>query len=213
MKRAIALGSFLFTVGSMGVGTARAATAWDEATKGDLSNDGLSPTAVVVGLGSNRVLGTTGNSGQGIDRDYFKLTVPTGMALTSIQLLSNTAVSGGVSFIGMQAGPQLTVTPSGGGSENLIAWGHYGNDLIGTDLLPLIELTAAHPLPSGVYSVWVQDTGGPASYGFDFVLSAVATAATPAPALPPWAALLLAGSLALGFFVTAGQSRKRLGFA
>jgi hypothetical protein len=50
------------------------------------------------------------------------------------------------------------------------------------------------PLQAGTYSVWVQDTGGPATYGFDF---GVTSSVVP---LPP--ALLLMGSslLALGGF-------------
>jgi hypothetical protein len=40
----------------------------------------------------------------------------------------------------------------------LIAQGHYGNDQINTDLLPQIKLASTPiPLPSGTYSVWVQD--------------------------------------------------------
>jgi len=138
------------------------------------------------------VLGLTGDHGQGVDRDYFKFTVPAGSTLTAIKLLPNTAVSGGVSFLGMQSGPQLTVTPSGGGQEQLIVLGHYGNDLINMDLLPeLKRSTTKIPLPSGTYSVWVQDTGGPAEYGLDFVISAPAAAAMPAPSSPWWGLLML----------------------
>ena len=170
--------------------TAHAATVWDEASNGDFSNDGLTPTPLVSAVGSNVILGATGNSGQGVDRDYFKFTVPTGAALTSIFLLPNTSVSGSVSFIGVQPGPELTVTPSGVGVERLLALGHYGSDQIGTDLLPAIEIGSTRPLPSGTYSVWVQDTGGPASYGFDFVMRSLPPAA-PVPAVSEWGVLLL----------------------
>src|SRR5262245_43690199 len=83
---------------------AHAATMWNEAVSGDLSNDGLAPTALTMNLGSNQVLGFTGNSGQGINPDYFKFTVPANAALTSITLLGNTSISGSVSFIGIAAG-------------------------------------------------------------------------------------------------------------
>lgn len=193
MKPSIVLQSL--AVGVLGVSTAHAATVWNEAQNGDLSNDGLSPTSLSVAPGSNVVMGLTGNSGSGIDRDYFKLTVPPGSTLTAIKLLPNTAVSGGVSFIGIQAGPQLTVSPSGAGQENLIALGHYGNDLIGSDILPEIKKSTTQiPLPSGTYSVWVQDTGGPAEYGFDFMISAPVTTAA-APSLPWWGLMLLASAL------------------
>src|SRR5262245_41633057 len=91
---------------------------WDEAVNGDFSNNGLSPTAVLVDVGHNTILGATGNSGQGIDRDYFTFTVPGGTRLTSITLLDSTTISGGASFIALQAGPQLTVSTGGAGVEN-----------------------------------------------------------------------------------------------
>lgn len=192
-------------VGVLGASTAHAATVWDEAQNGDLSGNGIAPTALTVAPGSNVVNGTTGDHGQGVDRDYFKFTVPAGSTVTAIELLSNSSVSGGVSFIGMQPGPQITVTPSGGGAEQLIALGHYGNDQINTDLLPAIKLGRPGPLPSGTYSVWVQDTGGPADYGFDFVLSSPA-AATAAPSLPGWGLLALGTLLGSILCIRAGRA-------
>ena len=209
MKLGLILSCFAI-FGAMGVATAHAATIWDEAVSGDLSNDGLSPTPLAMGIGSNQVVGTTGNSGQGTDRDYFKFTVPAGAALTKILLLPNTAVSGSVSFMGVQPGPQLTVTPSGGGAELLICLGHYGGDQIGTDLLPSIKVGTPGPLPSGTYSVWVQDTGGPASYGFDFVTASVVGSAN-APALPIWGVVLLGGLLALIYSCRASLLGQRHG--
>ena len=64
---------------------------------------------------------------------------------------------------------------------------HYGTDLIGSNLLT--SLTTSGSLPSGIYSVWVQETGGPVEYGFDFEL-------TPVP-LPAAAPLLLSGLLGM----------------
>jgi hypothetical protein len=177
-----------------------ASVIWDEASSGDLSNDGLAPTSLVVGNGSNIILGTTGNAGQGIDRDYFSFTVPTGTALTSLMLLGNTSVSGGSSFIAIQAGSQLTVSPTGAGVENLLGFAHYSNDQIGADLLPFVTIGFTGPVPSGTYSVWVQDTGGPATYGFDFVV-------TPVP-LPGTAALLLSALLGVSMF---GLNRSNAG--
>jgi hypothetical protein len=151
-------------------------------------------------MGANRILGSTGNGGQGVDRDYFRIIVPAGAALTSIMLLDNTSVSGGVSYIGIQAGPQVTVTTTGGGAENLIGSGHYGNDQIGADLLPSIKLGPPGPYAAGTYSVWVQDTGGPATYGFDFVIGPAAGGNARVPALPGWGMVLLAALLATAFW-------------
>jgi hypothetical protein len=56
---------------------------------------------------------------------------------------------------------------------DLIGFAHYSNDQIGTDMLPSIIFGFTGALSSGTYSLWVQDTGGPASYGFDFGVTAV----------------------------------------
>ena len=159
---------------------------WDESANGDLSNSGLTPTSLTLSPGSNQILGSTGDGGQGVDRDYFTFTLSQGQALTSIRLLGNTFVSGSFSFIGIQAGPQLTVLPSGAGGNLLLGWTHYAMGDIGTDLLPVIAPSGA--LSAGTYSVWVQDTGGPATYGFDLGV-------TPAPVPLPPSLLLIASSL------------------
>src|SRR5262249_11662560 len=92
---------------ALAVSGARAGTIWDESVNGDFSGDGLTPTSLTATIGHNTVLGTTGNGGQGVDQDYFRFTVPTGALLTGIFLLDNTFVSGGSSFAGMEAGPQV----------------------------------------------------------------------------------------------------------
>ncbi len=177
--------------------TAQAATAWDEAVQGDFANNGLAPTAVAVSAGHNLVLGTTGNAGSGVDRDYFRFTIPVGSELSALWLQPGTSVSGGSSFLGIQAGPQLTVTPTGGGIEAFYGFGHYDNSQIGSDILVTLVGPAKAPIPAGTYSFWVQDTGGPASYALDFVI----TSAVPEPAS--------ALSLALGLLALGGRACRR----
>ena len=191
MKPGHVLRRLAIAAACIGTVTSHAATMWDEAGNGDLSNDGLSPTPLVITMGYNRVLGTTGNGGQGIDRDHFTFTVPTGAKIASITLLDNTFVSGSVSFVGISAHPTVT-------AENLMGSMHYGTDLIGTDILPAMGITGG--LPSGTYSVWVQETGGLVTYGFDFAMAASATV----PTLPGWGVILLGMLLA---FVMWRQSR------
>lgn len=169
--------------------------AYDEATAGDLSNLGASPTSVSVAAGANLILGTTGNSGAGIDLDYFTVTVPVGMKLIALTVQPGTTVLGGLSFIGVQSGSQLTVPPSGGSAAGLLGWTHYGPADIGSDILPRIgsgfgASGFSGPLSAGSYSFWVQDTGfGTASYGFDLNMAAVPES--------PIALLLTAGLAAL----------------
>jgi hypothetical protein len=126
--------------------------------------------------------GTVGNAGSGIDRDYFTFTVPAGKTLSAIMVTNNTNVSGGSSFIAIQQGSQVTTTITGGGIENLLGYTHYGNDVVDTDLLPTLVPSANGSLASGTYSIWVQETGGPATYGFDFVFATTPnTTAVPLP--------------------------------
>ena len=99
---------------------------------------------------------------------------------------------GGDSFIAIQAGPQVTMLPNGGGEANLLGYMHYGPEHMGTDLLPLLIFGYSGPLTSGPYTIWIQETAGVVNYGLDFEL-------TPVP-LPGAAWLLvsgLAGALAL----------------
>jgi hypothetical protein len=200
MRREIAMGrklaaEILATLVLGGSVAAHAAVAWDEAGSGDLSDNGLSPTAVPLALGLNQVIGTMGNDGSGVDRDYFAITVPPGARLASVKLLDNTFVSGGSSFIALQSGPQVTVPTSGAGAtETLMGYTHYDNSYVGFDLLPNLVFPQHGPVPlaSGTYSIWIQETGGPASYGLEFEIVPGPGAPTASvPTLPEWGLLLL----------------------
>lgn len=163
---------------------AQAVVVWNEAVNGDLSNAGLAPTAVALSPGFNDVLGTSGRlvAGGAVDRDYFTIVVPAGNFLNSIKLLPGSAGVGplGTSFLGLQAGPQVTVATTATTASGLLGWWHYGAADIGTDLLPLMATPNngssgfSVPLAAGSYSFWVQDTGvGSATYGFELGVSAV----------------------------------------
>ena len=179
---------------------AQAATAWDEAVTGDLANVGTSPTGVSLGLGSNLVRGTTGRSAAGVvDRDYFTFTLPVGWQLDSLTMLPGTTFLGpsGLGFIGVQAGTQVTVNPTGGSATGLLGWWHYNVNDMGTDFLPSVGAGPGASgfvgsLPAGSYAFWIQETGtGSAAYNFDFGVSAVPEAST--------SLLLMAGLAALSF--------------
>lgn len=173
-----------------------ATTAWDESVSGDFANSGLAPTVVSLVPGSNLVRGFTGRSGT-VDRDYFRFELPAGWQLDTLTVLPGSTFLGvsAASFIAVQAGPQVTVNPTGGSAAGLLGWVHYSENDIGTDILGLMGIGPGStgfvtPLPAGSYSFWVQDTGsGVAEYRFDFSVSVV-----PEPAS---GALLLAGGLAL----------------
>jgi hypothetical protein len=177
-------------------GLARGSVIYDESISGDLSNSGLAPTALIVALGSNEVFGTTGKNANTliIDRDYFTFAVPQGMLLAGITVLPGTQTLGplGDSFIGMEAGPRVTVLTSATTAAGLLGWDHYDTGDIGNNILP--DMGAAglgatgftSPLPAGTYSFWVQEASvGTVSYGFDFTVTA-------APEPKSWT-MLLAG--------------------
>ena len=166
---------------------ANAAMAWDESVNGDFSGNGLAPTLLTLNAGSNQIIGSTGSG----DLDYFTFELSAGQTLTSLRVLSNTLVSGQFSFLGVQAGPQVTVSPSGAGSQALLGWTHYATGDAGLDVL--VRITPSAVLPAGQYSVWLQDTGGPADYGFDFGVTS-----TPAVPLPPSFLLMASTLLGLG---------------
>jgi len=155
------------------------AIAYQESASGDLSNNRLIPTAVTLEVGSNEIHGSTGSNGS-IDLDYFTVNIPTGFQLASITVLGDTAAGGSFSFIGIQAGNQITVLPNGGSAAGLLGWWHYSNGDIGTDIfdnmgIPSFGSTGfTPPLPAGAYAFWIQDFNpGVSPYGFDLNVAAV----------------------------------------
>lgn len=153
---------------------------YNEAVSGDFSNSGLNPTPLgSLTLGSNQTLGTTGRGSTGMDRDYFTFNVPSGYELTSLTELSGT-ISGGVSFIGLQAGSQVTVPTNANSAAGLLGWTHYSPNDINSDILPRMSVPSfgssgfTIPLGAGDYSLWIQDfNSGQFPYGFQFGVQAV----------------------------------------
>jgi hypothetical protein len=155
-------------------------TVYNESVSGDLSNNGLAPTLLTVSQGSNDVYGTTGKSAAGvIDRDYFTFIVPEGMELAAITVLPGTTTLGpdGESFIGIESGPQVTISTAATTAAGLLGWDHYSTGDINVNILPLMGMGAGAtgftgPLPAGQYSFWVQEASvGSVNYGFDFTVS------------------------------------------
>jgi hypothetical protein len=175
---------------------ARAAIVYEESVYGDFSGNGLEPTSISVGAGSNRIFGSSGRVGFDPDRDYFTVTIPDGYAFVALVELAGTTVNDQISFLGIQAGPQVTVPTSSVTATGLLGWVHYPAASVDTDILAAVGAGAAGatgftpPLPAGDYAFWIQDTGdGVASYGFDIVI------ALPEPGV---AAALLLACLSLG---------------
>ncbi len=167
---------------------AQPASGWNEAVNGDLSTVGPSPTLVsLLAGGVTNVIGTTGASIAGVvDRDYFTVNVPAGFELSSLSVLPGTQPLGSVGFIAVMQGSSFTVSPTSFSAVGLLGFALYGENDIGTDILPAMGIDTGigqtgftPPLPAGNYSFWVQETGvGAAPYGFAFGVTAVPEPAT-----------------------------------
>lgn len=187
-----------FALGMALASPATAAVIHDESTDGDLSDSGLTPTSLEFDLGDNEVFGTSGADDAGPDRDYLTFTVSPGQTLSAIEVLPGTTSLVNVSFIGLQAGAQVTVPPDAESAAGLLGWWHYGPDDISTDILDDMSVPAAGssgfttPLGPGAYAIWIQEANvGTSTYGFNFVLSE-----TDVPEPATWA--LLVSGLVMG---------------
>jgi len=189
-----------------------AAATYSENVSGDLSNNGLAPTAINLAFGNNIIEGTTGRDAAGaIDRDYFTFTLASGQALDAIQILTGTTTLG-FSFIGVQAGNQLTLAPSTPDATGLLGWYHYSSADIGTDILDNIGVAAngstgfSGPLGPGTYSFWVQEAspGSPVRYKFNFLVGDF-VGEVPEPAT--WA-MMLFGFGAVGYTMRRRRRRR-----
>lgn len=187
----------LVTAGGLwtGVGAAMAAASsaavagviHDESMHGDLSDDRLNPTPLVLADGVNSLIATS----QAGDREYVRFTVPAGRQLGAVNLTSYSGVDG-TAFIAAQAGTSMTEPPTGTNVGNLLGWTHFGPGAgnLGDDILPAIgtgpgAIGFLPPLPEGEYTFWIQQIGSTSTYQLDFV-------SIPAPAT------LTLGVLALG---------------
>ncbi|MEO8629146.1 MAG: PEP-CTERM sorting domain-containing protein [Betaproteobacteria bacterium] len=194
-----------------GASLSHAAVVYDESVSSDLSNDGLAPTSVSIAAGSNQILGTSGDPGTGVDRDYFTVTIPTGFALAQLVLLPGTTIVGAVSFLGLESGNQVTLDANAFSAAGLLGWTHYSSADIATDLLPAMSIPRSRsdgfqvPLGAGSYAFWVQEFDvGTANYGLDLKVVAI-------PEPSSMAMMLAALAIAAGGLRRRKDGRSRAG--
>ncbi|NBQ13534.1 MAG: hypothetical protein EBU31_02715 [Proteobacteria bacterium] len=174
---------------------ARAAIVLDEATTGDFSDDRLAPTAVTLGTGMNVIAGFSGQSPvpDMHDLDYVRFTVPVGHVLTRF-LVQDAFVGGAFSFVGMQAGPEVTIPWTWSNVNSpLLGWSHFGSADIGSDLFPTMARSPGSvgftpPLGAGTYTLWIMelDISQVSSYRFGLEVAPI-----PGPSAA-WLAAVLA---------------------
>lgn len=164
-----------------------AAVVHDEGVDGDLSNDNTTPTAISLAPGSNLIIGSHTNNP--LDRDLFTITINAGEQLDSLVLAAYTNTDD-QSFLGFEEGNTFTDFFGSGATFNFALIGADAGVSLGDDLL---DDVAGGPLGAGVYSFWLQETGGVVTYTLDLQVSAMPV---PEPvALPLFAAgLLLVGA-------------------
>lgn len=179
-----ATGSLSLVLAALGIlasgSVSRGTILYNEAVTGDLSNNQAAPTALTLGLGTNSLLGTVG---AGDTQDWVALTVPAGVQLSTLFLITYQSTDG-QGFTGVQAGSSFvgsTFDPSA-----YLGYAHFGTaavngnlpatNLVGTDILPLMgNNTIAQgsqgftpPLASGTYTFLIQQLGASTVYQFDY---------------------------------------------
>ena len=179
------------------VGLAFAAIGWlapvassatyDESILGDLSSVPAAPTAWTLELGANGLIGSAGGNATSGPRDYdlVSFTIPAGLQLDSIIVNSyENEYEFGMSFFGLQAGsPWLDGLGLDIAGDFLMGWAHLEKFAPITDLLNEMHRLASEPafavpLPSGMYTLEIQDVDTVISYSLTFNVSA----AVPEPA-------------------------------
>jgi hypothetical protein len=164
---------------------------WDESVSGDVSNDPTAPTQMNVSLGTNQFIATM----PGSDLDFITIHVPANSVLSAIYNSVYDSIDQ-VSFAAIGPGTSIPATVLNEDPTGLLGYAHFGPGATdpADNLLTIMSQPAfgvpgfATPLPSGAYSVWIQQQSPVAeSYQLDFVVDAVPEPAT--------SALLLVGVL------------------
>lgn len=183
------------------------AASWNEAIQGELSSNASSPSTLTLDLGSNSVIGSFNPQGV-YDPDYLTVTVPTGAQLSSLLYGSNFVINDARSFIGVDIGTTVDLTPTPTSQFGLHGYAHIPiGSSVGTNFLPEIgngfgSQGFTGPLATGTYTFWMQETSGAlGTYSWDFIVSAVPE--------PDAYALLLAGLGLIGATAT-HRKEKRL---
>ncbi|GAB1856300.1 hypothetical protein MHTCC0001_11350 [Flavobacteriaceae bacterium MHTCC 0001] len=142
-----------------------------ELLNGDFSNDFSSPTVLEFVVGKNFITASQG----GGDIDYFTFTVPQNSVLSEI-IVDDYQSSDSAGFIGIVASNAFSTNAGDTQAGDLLGGTLYGKATLGDDILPnmgvLTNATGfSGELPSGTYSIWLNQTGDTSTASFNFVVS------------------------------------------
>lgn len=170
-----------------------------ESVDGDLSNDPLQPTVIMIDEGDNRVRGQTIDIPT--DPDFFTFVVPPGLAITGLSLSEFVLVtngSDGGSLIALEAGTQITDVNSSDNLRGFVIAGEASGTRVGDELL---DDLGGSPLGPGSWTFWIQNTGSITEYELTALAEPFAgagpggNATAGIPALGPMGLLLLVGTM------------------
>lgn len=149
----------------------------DESTTGDFSDHRFQPTSIVLDPGMTTIRGRSGISSipDVPDLDYVTFTVPAGYQLERF-MLSAASVGGAFSFVGLEAGPIVSIPADWTNVNNpMLGWTHFGSADVGRDLLPLMAKAPGSvgftpPLGPGLYALWIMELDTSEAHSYEFQL-------------------------------------------
>lgn len=146
----------------------------DETQDGDLSNAFDSPSGpFTLDVGDN--VFTAAQGGNSNDVDYFTIVLPPDLQLDQLFLDGYTAEgTNNSAFMGIQEGAAFTTDASSTTASDLLGGITYGSGNLDTDMLPAIGTLGqgfTPPLPTGTYTIWLNQTGPMSEATLRFVVS------------------------------------------
>jgi hypothetical protein len=152
---------------------AGAAVIWDEGVNGDLSSSEAAPTAIVLPIGSNTIIGTI--NGSPLDRDYITFTIGVGQVLSHLNLIAFGPDN--LAFTAFNAG-STSFIPSGATNGLFLSGIHISAADAAHDLMPFFDTRnvttnslSSPSLGPGTYCWMIQQTSPLVqSYTVEFVI-------------------------------------------
>lgn len=137
---------------------------YDEAIDGDISGDMANPIVMPLSEGTH-IVTVTSMTG---DPEYVMMIIPEGFELASIILNDFISDFDGTAFAAVQNGCRFTEPRRMTNVANILGYTHFGPESltapVGSDILDDMSVAEGAigfdgPLPSGIYTFWLQQTG------------------------------------------------------